>query len=243
MYFRQLAKIRALIEYQTKKGTFDSIAHPAHYAKHDKKNVSRFFYSKTAGGLLFTGALLRFMEDKLHLKQNGAEFEYYFTAFNNTALFVEVADYLDLLAQIKFMPSFLVKLTKKEIAALKKDYYFAYLSLLREEGYLKEIRTLTEGFFIHYFFNITFPSPVKRNVNDWCKSLIVAQYGSLDALKESVHTVKDSVNFCLIVEGKKLVDLSGGSIKTLKVSAYKKLLIILLELSDNISPVGGAPLV
>jgi len=229
MYFRQLAKIRGLIEYQAKKGTFDAIAHPAHYAQHDKKNVSRFFYCKTAGELLFTSSLMRFLNDKLHLKQNAAEFEYYFTAFNNNALFVEVADYLDLLAQIKFIPSFLAKLTKKEIAALKKDYYFAYLSLLQEEGHLKEMSILTEGFFIHYFFNITFPSPVKRNVNDWCKSVIVAKYGSLDVLKESVHTVEDRVSLCLIVQGKKLVDLNGGSIKTLRASAYKKLLIMLLE--------------
>ena len=239
MYFRQLAKIRALVEYQAKSGTFDSIAHPAHYAQHDKKNVSRFFYSKTTGGLLFTDALLRFLNDKLHLKQNAAEFEYYFTAFNNNALFVEVADYLDLLAQIKFIPSFLAKLTKKEIAALKKDYYFAYLCLLKEEEHLKEISILTEGFFIHYFFNITFPSPVKRNVNDWCKSVVVAKFGSLSALKESVHTEGDKVNLCLIVEGKKLVELNGGSIKTLKANAYKKLLLMLLESSDNISPVGG----
>jgi hypothetical protein len=229
MYFRQLAKIRTLIEYQAKKDTFDTIANPAHYAQHNKKNVSRFFYHKTVGELLFSGALLRFLNDKLHLKQNAAEFEYYFTAFNNTSLFMEVADYLDLLAQIKFMPSFLAKLTKKEIAALKKEYYFAYLSLLEEDGHLKEISILTEGFFIHYFFNITFPTPVKRNVNDWCKSVIVAQYGSLGALKESVHTAEDNVNFCLIVDGKKLVDLNGGSIKTLRANAYKKLLIILLE--------------
>lgn len=228
MYFRQLAKLRALVEDYDRKGILEAIAHPSSYTQRGQKSGSLFFYHRESGRVLFAAALIPFLTEKLRLKDEPSVLEGYFTAYSSAALMAEVIAYLDLMPRVKLAASFASKLTSGEQAALMKEYHFAFLSLLSENGDEKQAQLLTEGFFRHYFFSITYPTPTRKNVRDWCLGIIKTRYGT-DAIKESVRPSGEDFELRLIVDTKEAITLRGKSIKTLRGQAYRALLLQLLD--------------
>ena len=225
MFYKRFGKLIAIV--QDKREEFDKISHPTYNS--DTKNDTMFFYHKTIGSIIFQSKLVDFLTDKLRLQYKPDEFEFYYTAFHTTSYFAEVVDKLDIMPLIKIDSSYVSKLNRKQTEGLKQEYYFTLLSLLQKWGRTAEIEFLTKNFFIHYLFTITFPTPIKKSIKDWCHAIITSRYGSISVLKDSVYNDDGKITIKLTLKGDEMVVVEGVSIKTSKNKAYNELLRKLLE--------------
>ena len=222
MLFRQLAKLRAWLEVQ-----------PA---------ILKELDHTTVGSLLYKSRLVTFIGKRLGLADRPEEFEYYYTAYHNSALFGEVLDKLGILKKLRIGPRFSAKLTKQEWAVLKRDYFFGMVSLLNRHGSAYQLSQLTDQFFMHHLFSITFPTKFKRSVQQWCLSVAEARYGA-DPIKERSKQDGEQVVFQLLLTGEPVITLQGNSIKTLRSKGYKQLLIRLLEIPAEEQPDDGVEVI
>jgi hypothetical protein len=226
MLFPQLAKLRAWLEI--KPDIIKELDHPT-FRNEDGRPTSDFFYHTTVGSLLYKSRLVTFIGKRLGLADRPEEFEYYYTAYHNSALFGEVLDKLGGVEKLRIGPRFSAKLTRQEWAVLKRDYFFGMVSLLNRHGSAYQLSQLTDQFFMHHLFSITFPTKFKRSVQQWCQSVAEARYGD-DPIKERSRQDGGQVVFQLLLAGEPVITLQGSSIKTLRGKAYKKLLVRLLDI-------------
>lgn len=226
MLFPQLDKLRDWLE--TRPDILKELDHPTFRTEEDR-TCSHFFYHTTVGGLLFKTRLVNFVGKRLGLSDKPEEFEYYYTAYHNSALFSELLDKLELFKHLRIGSRFSAKLTKQEWAALKREYFFGMVSLLDRHGSANQINLLTDQFFMHHLFSIAFPAKFKRSVQEWCRSVAESRYGA-DPIKECCKQDDEQVVFQLLLKGEPALTLHGTSIKTLRSKAYKQLLIRLLDM-------------
>lgn len=229
MLFRQLAKLRAWLEITP--DILKELDHPT-FRNEEGRPTSGFFYHTTVGSLLYKSRLVNFIGKRLGLADRPEEFEYYYTAYHNSALFGEVLDKLGILKKLRIGPRFSAKLTKQEWAALKREYFFGMVSLLNRHGSAYQLSQLTDQFYLHHLFSITFPTKFKRSVQQWCLSVAEARYGN-DPIRERSRQDGGQVVFQLLLAGEPVVTLHGSSIKTLRSKAYKMLLLRLLDTSPE----------
>lgn len=225
LLFPQLGKLRAWLEVHG--DLLKELDHPT-FRNEEDRPASRFFYHSTIGSLLFKSALARFVGKRLNFAEKPEEFEYYYTAYHNTTLFSEALEKTGLLQKVRIGPRFRSHLTRQEWAALAKEYYFGLISVVHRAGSGYWVRVLTEQFFMQHLFSITFPSKFKRSVQEWCRSIAEARYGS-DPIHEKIRQDGEEVVFRLLLRGEAAVTLQGRSIKTLRSKAYKMLLLRLLD--------------
>lgn len=235
MLFRQLAKLRAWLEI--KPDILKELDHPT-FRNEEERPTSDFFYHTTVGSLLYKSRLVSFIGKRLGLADRPEEFEYYYTAYHNSALFGEVLDKLGVLTKLRIGPRFSAKLTKQEWASLKRDYFFGVVSLLNRHGSAYQLSQLTDQFFMHHLFSITFPTKFKRSVQQWCLGVAEARYGT-DPIKERSRQDGEQVVFQLLLAGEPVITLQGSSIKTLRGKAYKQLLVRLLDMPAEEPPDDG----
>lgn len=225
MLFPQLGKLRNWLELKPE--LLKELDHPT-FRNEEERPSSRFFYHTTVGGLLFKSRLVQFVGKRLNLANTPEEFEYYYTAFHNTVLFAEALEKIGVMGKVRIGARFRSHLSKQETSSLARDYYYALISLLQRHDSSYWVNLLTEQFFIHYLFSITFPSKFKRSVQEWCRSVADVRYGD-GALRESVRQEGNQVIFRLLAGDAPLLSLQGTSIKTLRGKAYKALLVQLLD--------------
>lgn len=229
MLFRQLNKLRAWLEIQP--DILKELDHPT-FRNEEERPTSQFFYHTTVGSLLYKSRLVNFIGKRLGLADKPEEFEYYYTAYHNSALFGEVLDKLGVLKKLRIGPRFSAKLTRQEWAALNREYFFGMVSLLNRHGSAYQLSQLTEQFFMHHLFSITFPTRFKRSVQEWCRSVAEARYGD-DPIKERSRQEGEQVVFQLLLKGEPVITLQGRSIKTLRSKGYKALLVRLLDMPEE----------
>jgi hypothetical protein len=109
------------------------------------------------------------------------------------------------------------------------------VSLLNRHGSAYQLSQLTDQFFMHHLFSITFPTKFKRSVQQWCLSVAEARYGD-DPIRERSRQDGEQVVFQLLLAGEPVITLQGSSIKTLRSKAYKQLLVRLLEIPAEEPP-------
>ncbi len=227
MLFPQLGKLRNWLELKPE--ILKELDHPT-FRNEEDRPTSQYFYHTTVGSLLFNSSLVQFVGKRLNLSDRPEEFEYYYTAFHNATLFNEVLAKTGVMEKVRIGPRFRAHLTKQELFSLYREYYFGLVSLMHRYGNCYWVGVLTEQFFIHYLFSITFPTKFRRSVQEWCLAVAEVRYGA-GLLRESIKMEGEGVIFSLLAGNDSLITLQGNSIKTLRRKAYKALLVRLLDIN------------